>query len=436
MNTPAEKAIVGAIVSHPDSFEKVGLRADHFFDIRLRSIWATIERLRRSGNPIDEITIADAMGKDFDAAGGFAFLGELVAGSWQLGNILSYSEAIRSAYTTRKVQEAVGGLESDIAAGIGGEQLLEGVMGRLRTVQGNIDRDAPTYDEIIARQADFATETCPTPRGLETGLGLEKWVHGGVPRGMVTTLFSAPGNMKSTTKNALMLHWATLGYKTFDASFEDPNTLTASRVLSGLSGIPYGRIHVGALTTAERTTLATLAPNQWAHTKNIVDGSRCEHRIQAVCRQARKLKATSGLDAVCVDYIGLLGKNPDNQHVEFGIIMGEAKQCAMELDIAWLFIAQQKQTHKGRPVVTGMYGSDAMHQESKLILGIYHPAKHHSWANRHLSDNIYSQYPEDVYKRIVEVHILKNVVGESGKLVLLEADAPTGKMWPHHRSSF
>lgn len=436
MNTPSEMAVVGAVISSPDSFERAGLRSEQFFDIRLRAIWSALTSLRKAGKPVDEITLADTMGTDLDAAGGFAFLGEVVSGSYTVDNIPTYSEAVRSAWLTRETRMVVGSLETDIAAGKAGESLLEGVRSRLDGIYSSIDRDAPTMAEEVARQHKFALESSGVPQGLPTDLGLETHIPGGIPRAMVTTLFSAPGNMKSTLKNHLMLHWAKLGFKVLDVSLEDPSRLTAHRILSRLSGVPYGRINAGLLTAAEKEKISSISPELWAHAENITDGSRIEANIGAICRQARKLKATGGLDAICIDYIGLLARSVDNMHSEMGIIIGEAKRTAMELNAAIIFVAQEKQFHKGRPDVKAMYGSDAMRQESKVILGIYHPKQHHSFDDRTSSDSIYTGYNKDTYNRIVECHVLKNVMGPSNRLVLFEADAPTGRLWAHHRSEF
>src|SRR3989338_8358825 len=105
-SSEAERAVLGAILRHPDSFsqvvEKVQLQGEHFFLENHRQIFEVMAHLDSAGRPIDYFTISEALTK-LQVPPNLPFLIELVESSPVTENIEHYAGTVKEKYYLRRI---------------------------------------------------------------------------------------------------------------------------------------------------------------------------------------------------------------------------------------------------------------------------------------------------------------------------------------------
>jgi replicative DNA helicase len=434
----AEKSVVGSVFIDPNAFELTGLSHKHFFDVRLATIWDAMAYLREAKQPVDEVTLASQLGTKLDAVGGYSFLSELALATPTAANVQHYADLVREGWLTRRVKLVASDIVTRSCQGIIGEDLLatlqsgiEGILKESGKSPGNL------YD--VAQEQIALIGGTTIPRGLYTGLNLEEIVPGGIPRDKVTVIFADAGTFKTTAKNHMLISMAESGAKVLDISLEDSTELTAHRYISRLTGIPYGRIAGGVLTQDEKDRITALSPEAMRITKRLYTGDEVNPHIKDIVRTARQLQYSSGLDAVAVDYIQLLDGHGAKETLDEAV---RTAQLAAKRDrIAYIFLSQIKQDVIGRenprPRLQDMLGSSAMRTGAKLAIGLFRPYSH--CPNPVCDGGPYAMYAkfnanypggQELYPNILEMWVVKNVLGPAGQAVHLLVQPETGQILP------
>lgn len=441
--TDAEQSVVGAVFLDNNIFEQLDLKSEHFFDPKLRCLWSAMETLRNAKSPIDDVTIAGALEGRIDSIG-YDFIARIVAKVPTADNALFYADIVREGWLTRRVKLAAAEVIEKSTMGLTGDTLLTALQGSVERILRESGRCPPTLESVVSEQLEWLQGDMKAT-GLPIGLGLEKFIPGGVPRDKVTCIFADAGTFKTTLKNQILIGFAEAGVKTLDISLEDSSELTAHRLLSRKTGVPYGRIAGGELTTDELTLLRAVEKEQYTLANNIYVGDTVAPRIEDIVREARKLHYSGGLDAVCVDYIQLLDGPGDRQTLNEAV--RQAQLAAKRDRISYIFLSQIKQDvanrENPRPRLQDMLGSSAMRTGAKLCIGLFRPFNHCS--DPVMDGGPYSMYARlingrddgaDIYENLLEVWVVKNVLGPAQKAVHCVVKPETGEIEPFDMSEY
>ena len=428
--TEAEEHLLSSVLLDPTTFDRINLHYWQFFDVRIRECWRTIEKFIEKGRDLDAIAIADSTpGIEV------AYLSGLLVKQGPVVVPEEISVVVRNAFVERQIALLPCDLEEFDTA-----EKLRRVSERVERIEQSVGRRLPTLGEI-AKQEIKRVVSGEGHSGLPCGLGIERVVPGGIPTDKVTVLFGESGNFKTTVKNALMLNLARAGHVVLDASLEDSNELTAHRYLASLTGIPYGQFSDPAnISDTARHDLDNCDPG--GTSANIIMGGDIAPNIDEIIRVARYYKRERSISAVFVDYIQLLeGQKRFSEREMLTYVMRKAQNAAKRDRIAYIMVSQSNQkveyrdSNDKRPKPGDLFGSSTLHQYCKLLIGVYRPGKYNYEPPRGKTAHRYDQrYRElfdtdpsfaDEYGRLLELHILKNVVGETA-VVHCDVDAPTG----------
>jgi hypothetical protein len=185
--------------------------------------------------------------------------------------------------------------------------------------------------------------------------------------------------------------------------------------------------------------------------ERIIMEDQCEPRIEAIIRLARYYQRTRNAAAVVVDYIQLLDGSGTQKQVLDDAIQ-RAQRAAKHDRMAYIFVSQVKaevtnrkpEDGGPRPTLDDCLGSSAMRIGTKLGLGVFRPWK---YCRVPLPKGAFSEYaalaqrwPEgnfikEVYPRILEIWISKNVLGEAPVCIPCLVDLPTGRIEPFNVGS-
>jgi replicative DNA helicase len=442
--TDAEQSVVGAVFLDNNVFEQLDLTPAHFYDPKLKAIWTAMAELRNDGKPIDEVTLPGALGSSMDSIG-YDTLGKLIMKVPSAANASTYADIVREGWLTRRVNLAAADvIHKSTVMGLNGEDLLSSLQGSLESILRESGRAPSTLETIITEQLAWLQGDVRAT-GLPIGLGLEKYIPGGVPRDKVTCIFADAGTFKTTLKNQILIGFAENGMKTLDISLEDSSELTAHRLLSRKTGVPYGRIAGGELNEDELTLVRAVQASQYELAKNIYVGDSVSPRIEDIIREARKLRYSGGLDAVCVDYIQLLDGPGEREKLNEAV--RQAQLAAKRDKMAYIFLSQIKQDvanrENPRPRLQDMLGSSAMRTGAKLVIGLFRPFNHCP-APVH-DGGAYAMYAKlvaarddgyKIYENLLEVWIVKNVLGAAQKAVHVLVTPETGVMEPFDMTEY
>ena len=103
----AEQSVLGSMLIAPDSWDKVAelVVEEDFYNRSHQIIFRAIVRLLTKSHPIDLITVSeDLEGMDeLEAAGGFAYLGELAKNTPSSANVSAYAQIIKERAVVREL---------------------------------------------------------------------------------------------------------------------------------------------------------------------------------------------------------------------------------------------------------------------------------------------------------------------------------------------
>jgi hypothetical protein len=106
-NLEAERSVLGAILIDNSQFSGVTekLIAGDFMHGHHQRIYKTMLALTEANKPIDLVTLSDQLeaGHELEAAGGFAYLSQLLDGVPKVGNVLHYADIIKEKSVLRSV---------------------------------------------------------------------------------------------------------------------------------------------------------------------------------------------------------------------------------------------------------------------------------------------------------------------------------------------
>ncbi len=257
-----------------------------------------------------------------------------------------------------------------------------------------------------------------TLTGLPSGVGLERLVPGGIPKKLVTAVYSDEGSFKTTLCAQMMYSMAAAGHTVLNVTLEDSAALVAHRYLARLSGVSYGRIHGGVTNAEETAIVARTQLSEAASRVFIVDDieARWDRVVAAV-------DAVPGLDCLVVDYLQMFGRDPT---VLDSVVYG-AQALAKERNIAIILVSQRTKVEKDdanpRPKTANMFGSSAIRFGVKLAIGVFRP-----WMHCPLPSSPKGPYGPycrfisanpahlEVYPNILEVHVTKSLLGPMGAM--------------------
>lgn len=419
-SSEAERAVLGAILRHPDSFsqvvEKVQLQGEHFFLENHRQIFEVMAHLDSAGRPIDYFTISEALTK-LQVPPNLPFLIELVESSPVTENIEHYAGTVKEKYYLRRIirvcedaslQARTGSSDAKEFLGEVEKEFLKIVNEHEREQVGllSVKQVLPfTLDELEKRKTAGGKIT-----GVSSGFTDLDRVTSGWQKSDLIILAARPG----MGKTALALNWGLNAVKAHPNAHVAIFTLEMSkeqlveRLLSAEGKIDSTRLRSGDLgeDDMDRVLYAARMINQIGDRLAIDETPGIT--IAELRTRCRRYKREHGLDLILIDYLQLMSGSQtaakQGREREIGEISTNLKALAKELSVPVIALAQLNRGPDARPdkrpKMSDLRESGAMEQDADLIMFVYR-------------DEYYNPESADVGKS--EVIIAKNRHGETGK---------------------
>ena len=407
----AEQAVLGGLLQRPELFDSISLTitAEDFFSDAHRHIFAAIEQMLTASQPVDALTVADALERKGlkQATGGMGYLAELVANT-VAANVKRYAEIVRDSSIERRLFAAA----QDVATIVDGSgdiraKVESAQAAMMAVLEHGAAGEPKSLSEILTaalgdleRRMESGREMSGEPTGF---CDLDKLL-GGLNPGDLIVVAGQPGMGKTTLAVNIAENMAEDGKSVLFVSLEMSDVQSGKRALASLGGVSLNALKRCQLTAEDMNRLSVAADK--AERMNLYTDNH-SRTVSQVATAARKIKRKHGLDLIVVDYIGLMQGQGETQALRIASITGGLKRLAMDMGVPLIALSQLNRQVASRtdhrPMMSDLRDSGAIEQDADAIVMVYQDEKYN---------------PDSPYKGIAEAIIAKARMGETGRVYL------------------
>ncbi len=382
----SEAAVLGAILLDHNALTHVVelLKPEHFGNFGHRETFLAMMTLWDQRQPIDEITVIDALRRrgSLEQAGGVLAVTDLPVATPSAANVMHYAKLVHRDWLYRRVMK----LATDIAATgsdqSGGEE-VESIIADAQQAfvtladEGDIkpQEDMRTSLRRLMNhieQRESRGGITGTPTGFKD---LDLLLCGLQPTDMI--VLAARPSMGKTALALNIAHNIAVRSRVPTAFFslEMSKDQLLERMLSYGSRIEAFSIRTGKLSSDEWSKLTIAGRDITDAPFHIEDHATLT--INELRARARRLKSEGKLGVLIVDYLQLIhpSKPLDSREREVSEISRGLKQIAKELEIPVLVLSQLNRSvetrQNKRPMLSDLRESGAIEQDADVIAFIY-----------------------------------------------------------------
>ncbi|MBV9997303.1 MAG: replicative DNA helicase [Caulobacteraceae bacterium] len=403
-NIEAEQALLGALLYDNGAYERISdaLTHQHFYEPFHGRLFAAIEAHLRRGQLADPTLLSEQFQRDpaFQELGALRYLADLVDRAPPAARAADYARAIYDLALRRELIR-IGG---DIAATaqtsdpeLSARDQIESAEQQLYTLAetGQSGAGLVNFDTALTQAVEMAAEAYNRDGGLSgvsTGItDLDQKLGGLHPSDLIIVAARPSMGKSSLCANiafnvARRYEWEPQpdgtrktvngGVVAFFA-LEMSAAQMATRLLAEVSGVPSDKIRKGEISAAEFGRIRDAAAEIQEAPLFIDDTGGIS--ISKLAARARRLKRTSGLDLIVIDYVQLItagaGSRPENRVQEISQITQGLKSLAKELNVPVITAAQLSRQVENRedkrPQLADLRESGSIEQDADVVMSIY-----------------------------------------------------------------
>ena len=452
-NIEAEQALLGALLYDNGAYERLSdtLQPQHFYEPFHGRLFAAIEGNIRRGQLADPTLLAEQFQRDpaFQELGAVRYLADLVDRAPPAAKAADYARAVYDLALRRELIRIGGDIVT--TAEVGDPDLT--ARDQIETAEQQLYSLAETgaasggmvgLDVALVQAVEMAAEAYNRDgglSGLSTGISDLDAKLGGLHPSDLIIIASRPSMGKSSlTANIafnVARHYAwepqpdgtrktvNGGVVAFFA-LEMSAAQMAMRLLAEVSGVPSDKIRKGEITAAEFGRIRDAA-TEIQEAPLYIDDTGGISMSKLVAR-ARRLKRTTGLDLIIIDYVQLVtaggGARPENRVQEVSQITQGLKSLAKELNVPVIAAAQLSRQVENRedkrPQLADLRESGSIEQDADVVMSIYRESYYLSRSEPREGTQEHLDWQEkmDHIRHIAEIIIGKQRHGPIGTVKL------------------
>ena len=389
-NLEAERGVVGAILLNPTVCDDVAVivRTSDFYAEANRIIYEHLIAMHSSGSGIDLMLLVEHLktGGDFEAAGGEAYLAELMGSVHVTAHAGHYATIVRDKAVLRELINASAVILHDAYEP---EHTPRELVGKAEERIFAINDDRSGSQAVLMQDVLLETFRILDSRfgkggtnGVPTGFIDLDEMTGGLHESELLILAARPSMGKTAFAANIADHVAVIQKKTTIVfSLEMARMELAQRMLCCRGRVDAHKLRAGYLSEADRQALAKASGELSVAPLYIDDSpSRTVTEIGAV---ARRIKRKEDLGLIVIDYLGLIEPdNPaDTRQEQVAKIARRLKGLARELKVPVLCLSQLNRaaeaTRDNRPRLSHLRESGAIEQDADVVLFVHREEYYH-----------------------------------------------------------
>lgn len=407
----SEEAVIGSVLINPEVYGECAalIEPADFYFIENRAIWKACKTLADSKRDIDIITVSELIKPDVQ----FSELTKMMGNSPNTYNARSYAETILDkSRRRRQVQIA----EKIVSGAHNGGVNIANVMGDLIGTT-DLKKKSERLGNDLSKYYDYLIERHANPKevwGIPTTYKEFDKSTGGLHKGHSLMISGAPGAGKSILAAAIILKSAQVGAAWAVYSLEMSKHDLINRWVGMLSGLSEDKLSSGTFTD-DKTPLILNAIEELENLPIYVNDTP-RLTTTDISADLSKMQTEMKIDAICVDYLEILGDHAENKNDATGLKSTRFREICREKDLAGLII--QSMTKEGIGAATGGIsqssgvGKKAFVSSQSAMIGVSGPA-----GVMHDADTIFMLVidPEDTTGRTIAALPAKKRHGNGNK---------------------
>ncbi|HEY3799937.1 MAG TPA: replicative DNA helicase [Caulobacteraceae bacterium] len=403
-NLEAEQALLGALLYDNGAYERLNdaLQAAHFFEPFHGRLYAAIEANIRRGQLADPTLLAGQFERDaaFQELGGVRYLADMVDRAPPAARAADYGRVVHDLALRRELIRIGGDIATtatEFEEEVTARDQIEAAEQQLFSLAetGAATSGLVAFDTALTEAIEMAAEAYNRDgglSGLSTGISDLDAKLGGLHPSDLIILASRPSMGKSSLCANIAFNVARRyaweptpdgGRKTVNGgvvaffALEMSAAQMAMRLMAEVSGVPSDLIRKGEISAVEFGRIRDAA-GQIQEAPLFIDDTGGISISKLVAR-ARRLKRTSGLDLIVIDYVQLItaggGSRPENRVQEVSQITQALKSLAKELSVPIIAAAQLSRQVENRedkrPQLSDLRESGSIEQDADVVMSIY-----------------------------------------------------------------
>ncbi len=388
----AEESVLGGILLDPHALDRVieVMGPDDFYRETNRKIFLTMLVLTERGEPIDLITLTDALKTraELQEIGGASYLAELSEKVPSAANIAYYARMVKEKAVLRSLINVSGEIVSRAYTGQENiEQFLDEAERLIFDVSEQRIRPA------FAKVGDMIMDTIKTIEqlyerkelvtGVPTGfLDLDQKTAGFQPADLV--IIAARPSMGKTAFVLNIAQYVAMQAETAVGIFslEMAKEQLVMRMLCAEARVDNAKVRAGYLAERDFPRLA-LAAGRLAEAPIYIDDTPGQNILELRAK-ARRLKREANLGLIIIDYLQLMRglTAQENRTQELAEISRSLKALAKELGLPVVALSQLNRQVElradKRPIMSDIRESGSIEQDADVIMFIYRDEVYHA----------------------------------------------------------
>jgi replicative DNA helicase len=385
-NLNAERSILGAILldNHVLNTAIEKLKTDDFFLDHHRRIFERMIHLGELQQPIDLVTLTEDLHRlgELEAAGGAAYLAQLIDGVPRISNVEHYARIVKEKAVLRSLIHTANAIqqrafdaddeadaildraETDIFQ-LAEERIRAGLIGVKDLVRENFER----LEKIFSEGRRIT--------GLATGYSRLDNETAGLQPSELIILAARPSMGKTSlalniAENVALRQGGAVAIFSLEMSKES----LLLRLLASEARVDAHKFRTGHMSKEDWRRI-TESLSKMAEAPLWIDDSAAG-TVMEMGAKARRLKREKGLALVIVDYLQLVAARGrfGNRNEEVSSISRSLKGLAKELKVPVLVLSQltrAPEREERKPQLADLRESGAIEQDADVVLFIYRP---------------------------------------------------------------
>ncbi|MBN2742722.1 MAG: AAA family ATPase [Marinilabiliaceae bacterium] len=376
--TDAEQVLLGALLLEPEAYDRVSgvISPESFYNNKNAVIYATIRHLKRSGQPVDLITVTNQLTSNGAEVTPYDLV-ELTSRVASAGHIETHAAIIAEKKIRRdyilKAYEVIQLASSSSEL----EEVVTAWDQHGKTTAEQLATDAPKeIKELLPTVLEeVRAKSNGDVIGLTTGFPTLDTHLGGLVGGRVYIIGGRPGQGKTSVALNMAVHNAMSGVNCLFVSLEQTAIDLAAKVLAGQANIGHGTLERGELNSTQWQNL-DLGVGRLCSAKGKLHVSDKLKNIEHLAAIVRKSKKCNGLGLVVVDYLQLIPSTTKGtvREQEIATISRAIKLLAMAENLPIIALSQLNREAKGEPRLNQLRESGSLEQDADVVLLVYRPS--------------------------------------------------------------
>jgi replicative DNA helicase len=383
-NADAERSVLGAILldNHVINAAIEKLKPEDFFLDQHRRIFNLMIQMAEAQQAIDQVTLVDQLHRkgELEAAGGAAYLAQLVDGVPRISNLEHYARIIKEKALLRNLIHASHAIQQ---TAMEAEEDADAILDRAESSIFQIAEDrvraglVPIKDVVhanIERLERIITEG-KRITGLATGYSQLDNLTSGLQPSELIILAARPSVGKTAlalniAENTALHQQASVAIFSLEMSKES----LLMRLLASVARVDAHKFRTGHLRREDWREMAQALAQLSAAPLWVDDSGSAT--VTEIGAKARRLKRDRGLSLVIVDYLQLIAARGrfSNRNEEVSSITRGLKALAKELKAPVLVLSQltrAPEREERSPQLADLRESGAIEQDADVVLFIH-----------------------------------------------------------------